>query len=171
MWVWVAAEFKRGSTAMGNEFEKLIDGVVVKKLKVIPDDRGRLMEVLRNDDTFFERFGQVYVTTAKPQVIKAWHYHKLQADNWVCLVGKARIGLYDPRENSPTFEWVNEFLATPEDPFLVKIPPFVYHGFKGADPHQDTMIMNIPTFPYNYTAPDEYRVDPFDPKIPFDWRK
>ena len=155
---------------MGNEFEKLIDGVVVKKLKVIPDDRGRLMEVLRNDDTFFERFGQVYVTTAKPQVIKAWHYHKLQADNWVCLVGKARIGLYDPRENSPTFEWVNEFLAAPEDPFLVKIPPFVLHGFKGAS-HPEAIVMNCPTEVYHYKNPDEFRVHPHENDIPYDWAR
>ena len=44
--------------------KKLIHGVQVKPLKVIPDERGRLMEVLRSDDPLFERFGQVYVTTA-----------------------------------------------------------------------------------------------------------
>ena len=156
---------------MSSDSGKLIDGIQIKVLKVIPDDRGRLMEILRVDDPIFERFGQVYVTTAKPHVVKAWHYHKLQADHWVCLAGKARVGLYDARDGSRTRGWVNEFLMTPEDPFLIKIPPYVYHGFKGADPEQETMVMNLPTFPYNYTAPDEYRADPYDPKIPFDWRK
>lgn len=144
---------------------------MLKFLKVIPDDRGRLMEVLRADEEIFERFGQVYVTTAHPGVIKAWHYHKLQADHWVCLAGKARIGLYDPREGSPTKGMASEFVMAPEEPFLIKIPPYVYHGFKGADPKGDTMIMNIPTYPYNYATPDEYRVDPFDPSIPFDWKR
>ena len=150
---------------------RLIDGVQIKLLKVIPDDRGRLMEILRVDDPIFEKFGQVYVTTAKPGVVKAWHYHKLQADHWVCLVGRARVGLYDARENSPTFRMVNEFLMTPEEPFLLKIPTYVYHGFKGMDPARDTMVMNVPTVPYNYQTPDEYRVDPYEPSIPFDWRK
>ncbi len=151
--------------------QALIAGVQVKPLKVIPDDRGRLMEILRTDDALFERFGQVYVTTAKPGVVKAWHYHKLQADHWVCLVGKARVGLYDIRKDSPTFGWTNEWILTPGDPFLVKIPIGVYHGFKGADPDRESMIMNIPTFPYNYETPDEYRADPYDASIPFDWRK
>ena len=147
----------------------LISGGQVKTLKVIPDERGRLMEILRADDSLFERFGQVYVTTAKPGVIKAWHYHKLQADHWVCLAGKARVGLYDIRRDSPTMGQVNEYLMTPEDPFLIKNPVGVYHGFKGLSLDREPMIMNIPTVPYNYQTPDEYRADPFDPAIPFDW--
>ena len=129
------------------------------------------MEILRADDAVFDRFGQVYVTTAKPNVVKAWHYHKLQADHWVCLIGKARVGLYDPRPDSPTYQAVNEFLMTPEEPFLLKIPILVYHGFKGAAPDRETMIMNIPTVAYNYAQPDEYRMDPYESMIPFDWRR
>lgn len=149
----------------------LIEGVQVKPLKVIPDERGRLMEILRCDDKIFERFGQVYVTTAKFGVVKAWHYHKLQADHWVCLVGKARVGLYDARVSSPTQGLTNEFVMSPEEPYLLKIPVGVYHGFKGVDPRGESMIMNVPTVPYNYTSPDEYRADSFDPTIPFDWSK
>jgi dTDP-4-dehydrorhamnose 3,5-epimerase-like enzyme len=33
----------------------MIDGVKIKRLKVIPDERGRLMEILRSDDE--ERLG------------------------------------------------------------------------------------------------------------------
>lgn len=150
--------------------QRIIEGVRIKPLKVIPDERGRLMEILRADDPLFEKFGQVYVTTAKNKVVKAWHYHKLQADHWVCLMGRARVGLYDARQGSPTRGQVNEFLMTPGDPFLIKIPVGVYHGFKGAAPEGETMIMNIPTVPYNYGTPDEYRADPYDPAIPFDWK-
>ena len=41
----------------------MIEGVQVKKLRVIPDERGRLMEILRADDDIFLGFGQVYLTT------------------------------------------------------------------------------------------------------------
>ena len=54
----------------------MIHGVEIKQLRVIPDERGRLMEVLRCDDNIFNKFGQVYVTTAQPGVVKGWHYHK-----------------------------------------------------------------------------------------------
>ena len=53
----------------------MIYGVIIKKLKVIADERGRLMEILRADDNFFQNFGQVYTTTAYPGVVKGWHYH------------------------------------------------------------------------------------------------
>jgi dTDP-4-dehydrorhamnose 3,5-epimerase len=43
---------------------------------MIADERGRLMEIMRCDDNFFEKFGQVYMTTAYPGVVKGWHYHK-----------------------------------------------------------------------------------------------
>ena len=48
----------------------MIKGVVVKQLRVIPDERGSLMEILRFDDELFEKFGQVYMTTTYPGVVK-----------------------------------------------------------------------------------------------------
>ncbi len=55
----------------------MIHGVRVKQLKMIPDERGRLMEILRCDDGEFIKFGQLYMTTAYPGVVKGWHYHKV----------------------------------------------------------------------------------------------
>ncbi len=55
---------------------KQIQGVKIKHLRIIPDERGWLMEILRCDDDIFQQFGQVYCTTAYPGVVKAWHYHK-----------------------------------------------------------------------------------------------
>jgi dTDP-4-dehydrorhamnose 3,5-epimerase len=66
--------------------KKMIDGVMIKKLKVISDERGRLMEILRADDEMFQAFGQVYMTTAYPGVVKGWHYHKRQSDNMAVVI-------------------------------------------------------------------------------------
>ena len=41
---------------------------------MIADERGWLMELLRNDEEMFLKFGQVYVTAAYPGVVKAWHF-------------------------------------------------------------------------------------------------
>jgi len=69
----------------------MIQGVQIKQLKVIPDERGRLMEMLRADDKLLEKFGQVYMTTAYPGVVKAWHYHKKQWDHVVCVRGMMKV--------------------------------------------------------------------------------
>lgn len=148
----------------------MIVGVKIKKLKVIPDSRGRLMEILRCDEEIFEKFGQVYVTTAFPGIVKAWHYHKKQDDHFVCLMGKIKLALYDAREGSKTKGEINEFILSLDDPFMVKIPKMVYHGFKCiAD--SESMILNVPTMPYNPKEPDEFRLDAFENDIPYDWRK
>ncbi len=146
----------------------MIHGVRVKELKKIKDDRGWLMEILRKDDDIFINFGQFYITTAKPGVVKGWHYHKLQTDSFVCVRGKALVALYDARKNSSTYKEVNTFELSLDNPRVVQIPNFVYHGFKALG-DDEASIINCPTELYNYKTPDELRVDAYDNDIPFDW--
>ena len=146
----------------------MIDGVRIKNLKVIPDERGRLSEILRNDDAVYEKFGQVYVTTAYPGVVKGWHYHRVQSDNMAVVKGMMKIVLYDSRDNSPTKGEVNEFFAGVYNPILIHIPPLVYHGFKCIGT-EEAIVVNVPTEKYNYENPDEYRIDPHNNDIPYDW--
>lgn len=148
----------------------MIKGVNVKRLKLIPDERGRLMEILRRDDEIFKSFGQVYMTTARPGVVKAWHYHKKQDDNFTCVSGKMRLALYDARKGSPTYGEVNDFVIGLEDPMLVTIPKGVYHGFKCVS-DCEAIVINTPTKAYDRKNPDEYRLDLYDNDIPYDWRR
>lgn len=146
----------------------LIKDVVVKQLKVIPDDRGYLMEMMRKDWPEFMQFAQSYVTGCYPGVFKAWHYHKKQWDHFVCLWGMAKVVLYDAREESPTKGKINVFHIGQLNPTLLRIPPLVYHGFT-AEGGQTALIVNFPTELYNYQEPDEFRVPHNDPSIPYDW--
>jgi dTDP-4-dehydrorhamnose 3,5-epimerase len=148
----------------------MIDGVKVKKLRVIPDGRGRLMEILRGDDALFLKFGQVYMTTTYPGVVKAWHKHEKQADNIACVAGMIRMALYDGRPGSPTFKEINEFYLGVHNPSLVQVPPGVFHGWMGVSP-EEAVIINIPTEPYDRDHPDEQRLDPHRNDIPYDWTR
>jgi dTDP-4-dehydrorhamnose 3,5-epimerase len=148
---------------------RLIEGVKVRSLRPIHDERGWLMEVLRRDDTeFFEGFGQAYVTVCHPGVVKAWHAHARQTDHFCCLQGKAKVVLYDGREGSPTRGLTNEFFLGLGNPQLLKIPPLVQHGFRAVG-GEDAMILNIPTNTYDYKEPDELRRPFDDPEIGYDW--
>ncbi len=148
----------------------MIDGAKVKKLRAIPDERGRLMEVMRADDPEFIKFGQVYVTTAYPGVTKAWHYHKKQTDNFCCIKGMMKVVLYDDREGSPTMGEVNEFFMGEHNEILLQIPPFVWHGFKCIS-DTEAMVMNCSTEPYNAASPDEFRKPAHESDIPYDWAR
>lgn len=148
----------------------LIKGVLVKPLKYICDGRGRLMEIFRRDDPFFQQFGQVYLTTAYPGVVKAWHYHRIQTDHFAVLSGMARIVLYDYRENSSTKGKVQEYISGDYNPLLIRIPPMVIHGFQALGT-TETLLLNCPSEPYNREKPDEYRLPADDARIPYRWQE
>lgn len=147
-----------------------IDGVIIHPLKVIPDERGRLMEIVRADDPFFSGFGQVYLTTVYPGVVKAWHYHARQTDCFTCVKGMVKVALYDDREGSPTRGTVNEIYMGEHNACLVVVPPGVYHGWKCISESEAYMV-NVPSEPYNRSDPDEYRAEPHEGGIPYDWSR
>lgn len=148
----------------------MIEGVKVKNLRVIPDERGRVMEILRSDDELFIKFGQVYLSTTYPGVVKGWHMHKKQWDNVACIHGMIKLVIYDDREDSPTKGEINEFFIGVHNPKLVQIPPGLYHGWKCIS-QEEALVINIPTELYNYKEPDEYRLPPDTPEIPYNWAR
>lgn len=147
----------------------MITGVKTKKLRVIPDERGRLMEILRgDDDEFFEVFGQVYMTTTYPGVIKAWHLHKIQTDNIAAVKGMIKLVLADLREGSETNGHIQEFFIGDHNPMLVQVPKDVYHGWKCVS-EAEAIVINVPTKEYNYSEPDEHRLAYDTELIDYDW--
>jgi len=157
----------------------MIKGVMIKKLKVIPDERGRLMEIMRNDDLCFSNFGQVYMTSTLPGVVKGFHYHSKQTDQICCVYGMIKLVLYDVREKSETKDNLLEFFIGRDNPCLVTVPNMVLHGWKCIS-LEESLVVNIPTHTYDYKDPDELRVDPHDAdkqekilghSIPYNWSK
>ncbi len=146
----------------------LIQGVQVRPLKQIHDERGYLMEMLRTDWPEYERFAQSYITIAYPGIVKGWHYHKKQTDHFVVVNGTAKVVCYDPRDGSPTRGKVTELFAGERNPLLIKIPPLVIHGFKaiGGEP---VYVVNFPTELYDYAQPDEFRIPSNSKDIPYNW--
>ncbi len=146
----------------------MIQGVEIKNLKVITDNRGFLMEMLRCDDPIFEKFGQVYLSVCNPNIVKGWHYHKKQVDHFVIVKGNAKVVMYDLREGSPTKGEVQEVFMGENNPILLKIPTFVLHGMTPAD-NNPIYLVNCPTLPYEYKNPDEFRVDFKSKDVPYNW--
>ncbi|MGQ9706330.1 MAG: dTDP-4-dehydrorhamnose 3,5-epimerase family protein [bacterium] len=148
---------------------ELIEGVKIVPLRLLSDERGFLMEILRSDSEHYSKFGQVYITMAYPGVVKAWHYHKEQTDYFAVVVGMAKVALYDMRDGSKTKGIVNEFFFGERNPNLIIIPPMVAHGFKAIGT-RPAYVVNVPDRLYIYDKPDEFRIDPYDNDIPYYWR-
>ena len=148
----------------------MIEGVHKKDLQSIPDERGRVWEILRCDDELFKRFGQVYITTTYPGVVKAWHMHRKQTDNICCVQGMIKLVLYDPRKDSPTYQEINQFYLGIHSPMLIQVPADIYHGWMCIS-QEEAMVINIPTEPYNRDDPDEHRLPPHGDDIPYEWSR
>lgn len=148
----------------------MINGVTTKQLRFIPDERGRLMEILRADEEIFKKFGQVYLTTTYPGVVKAWHFHKKQDDFITCVHGMLKLVLFDGRDGSSTKGEVNEFFMGEYNPMAVVVPAMVYHGWKCIS-EEEAIVINVPTEVYDRTNPDEHRLDPHVNDIPYKWER
>ena len=145
----------------------MIEGVKIKKLKVIPDERGRLMEILRVSEAGIKP-EQVYMTTAFEGVVKdkdKFHMHKNQTDNMCCIKGKIKLILVDVRDSSKTKGEINEFEIGEENFCLVTIPKRILHAFKSLK--DEAFIINCIVPEYNKTNPDEFRVE----NKYYDWDK
>ena len=64
-----------------------IHDVRINALARIPDDRGAILHMLREDHEVFERFGEIYFSLVYPGVVKGWHIHKRMTLNYAVPVG------------------------------------------------------------------------------------
>ena len=135
----------------------LINGVVVTDLKLLVNERGRLLELQRCDDPTFPGFGQVYMTQSFNGVVKAWYRHKLQIDQIAAIIGLVKLVLYDDRENSTTKGCLQEVMMGELIPRLVVVPPMVWHGFKAVG-DTSAFLLHLNNRPYDFGLPDEDRI-------------
>jgi dTDP-4-dehydrorhamnose 3,5-epimerase len=143
-----------------------IHDVTVTPLRRIPDERGAVFHMLREDSPVFERFGEIYFSLVYPGVVKGWHVHSRMTLNYAVPVGMVKLVCYDDRPDSPTKGTVQELHVGELNFVLVTIPPLVWNGFKGEG-GAPALVANCATEPHD---PDEIeRVDPFDNDIPYEW--
>ncbi len=144
----------------------MIDGVVVKKLSIIPDERGAILHMMRSDDPIFKKFGEIYFSIVYPEVVKGWHLHKKMTLNYAVPVGMIKLVLYDNRRDSITNGEVMELFIGELNYQLVSIPPNVWNGFKGIG-NKAALVANCSTEPHD---PNEIeRLDPRNNAIPYNW--
>ena len=133
----------------------MLDGMKVKPIKRLPDERGFFCEVMRTD--WKELFGedtimQVNHSFTYPDVIRAWHRHlRGQVDYFLVLKGAIKICAFDDK----TFE-LNEVVSSGSDLQVVRVPGHYWHGFKAVG-NEPSMLVYFTTNLYDQADPDEER--------------
>ena len=145
-----------------------IDGVAVRPLRRIPDERGRILQMLRRDDPHFERFGEIYFSVVVPGAVKGWHRHTRMTLNYAVVTGLIKLVLYDARTHAPTRGTCMELFLGESHYALVTVPPGIWNGFKGVSP-TEAIVANCATEPHD--PAEIQRLDPFGTDIPYDWSR
>ena len=145
----------------------MIHDIKITPLKIISDDRGKVMHMLRKDSAIFDKFGEIYFSTIYHKSIKAWHLHKESTLNYTCVKGKVKLVLFDDRQESSSKGSTQEIILSPKDYNLVTVPNNIWNGFKGLD-KDESIIANCLDMPHNEN--EMVRIDPFDKTIKYNWK-
>ena len=145
----------------------MINGVIIKPLSRILDDRGKIMHIIKNTELEFKKFGEVYCSTVFPGIVKGWHLHKLMTLNYTVIKGKIKFVLFDPRKDSDTFGQINEYYLGEENYVRITVPPNIWNGFMGIG-IEEAFVINLTDIPHD--SNEIVRIDPFEKKlINYDW--
>lgn len=140
----------------------MINGVKIKSLKKIYDERGAIFHMFRRDDLNFDKFGEIYFSLVYPGVVKGWHLHTKMTLNYAVIQGMIKLVLFDDRNGSSTRGEIMEIFTGEDNYSLITIPPKVWNGFKGIGT-KSAIVANCSTLPHD---PKEIiRMDPLNNKI------
>lgn len=136
---------------------QLIDGIVMRSLKVNKDETGLLVETLRADwqDVYGNDrdFAMQYYSVTNPGVARdetVWHYHPSgQEDRFLVVSGAIVTAVADNRDGSPTKGVLNLFhMVSDTDPYMLLIPKKTLHGFLVVS-KTPGILLNFPTRLYD----------------------
>jgi len=144
--------------------ESRIKGVVIRPLTRHGDIRGGFTETYRTEWFAGPPMVQGNRSDSAAGTIRGLHFHREQADYWLCLRGRLLVCLHDLRQSSPTHGVTQGVVLTDETNAGIYIPPGVAHGFGALDDVTLTYLVDR-----YYDASDEFGVRWDDPQIGFEW--
>lgn len=153
--------------ASGERLAKIPQGVTFRPAITHVDARGSVCEMYdprwrwHPDPLVF-----VYMFTLKPGMAKGWGLHKKHEDRYFVLIGEMEVVMYDTRPDSPTNGLVASVVLSELDRRLMNIPAGIWHANVNIGT-RDTVVVNLPTQPYEHADPDKYRLPLDTDKIPY----
>lgn len=144
----------------------MINDVIIKPLKIISDERGSVMHMMKKDFDFYREFGEVYFSTINPGFIKGWKKHLRMTQHYTVPVGNIKLVLYDGRDKSDTAGRVQEIRMGKENYCLVRIPAGVWYSFR-AEGKEQAMVANCTDIPHDPS--ESISIDLDNEVIPYKW--
>ncbi len=144
-----------------------IQGVQVVPLRVITDERGAVLPMLRVDSPYFDRFGEIYFSEVNPGVVKGWKRHQLNTQRFAVPVGRIKLVVFDGRDGSPTVGSLQTFiLGRPAEYKLIILPAMLWYGFQCISP-APAILANCADLPHDPTESEQIGLD--EGGIDYEW--
>lgn len=144
--------------------ESRIDGVVVRALVRHGDARGGFTETYRQEWFGGPPMVQGNRSDSAAGTIRGLHFHRRQADYWVCMRGTLLACIFDARPGSPTEGVTQGIVLGGNTDTGIYIPPGVAHGFAALEDATLTYLVDS-----YYDGDDEFGVRWDDPDVGMDW--
>ena len=143
-----------------------IEGVVVTKLKTIPDERGCIYHGVKASEVSYP-IAEVYFKKLYPDVINGWHVHETMTLSYVTIIGVTKLVLIDLRQACATCQNYIEFFCGEGNHCRVQIPPGVANASQCVS-NNFSLFANTPDREHDPTLKYK-RIDPTDGPIPYKW--
>ena len=144
-----------------------VDGVVISPLKIITDERGSVLHMLKSTESLFDKFGEVYFSEILSGAVKAWKKNKKLSQNLTVPVGMINLAIYDDRRNSRTRgNFFDCLLGRPDHYYLIHIPPLLWYGFQGLG-NTPSLVANCTNL--SHDPSESEKMHPESEFIPYNW--
>ena len=124
-------------------------------MKPIPkhsDDRGFLIEFLREDENILNFKGQVYASTISPGDIRGNHYHNEKTEIFCVIKGKLKV-LIQQIDSNKIDEYILDSNKNELDRILV--PPRYAHAFINIG-NEEAILLAYGDKVHNHNNPDQH---------------
>tara|TARA_B100001778_G_C18486881_1_gene583111 strand:+ start:209 stop:646 length:438 start_codon:yes stop_codon:yes gene_type:complete len=126
----------------------MLSGMIKTNLNIIEAEAGSVYHGIKNTDSSFKKFGEVYFSSVKKDKIKAWKLHQEMTLNLFVPVGSVLFYFIDDRENSATFNQRFKIILSQNPYFRLTVPPNLWFGFRGVSSGLN-LICNVSDLPHD----------------------
>jgi len=139
-----------------------IDQILVTPLKKITVSGGDVFHGLKNTDSGFDGFGELYFSWIHFNQIKAWKRHTTMTMNLIVPDGKVQFAFFES-EDAPQIKY---HTIGVDSYSRLTIPPGIWFGFRGLA-EQQSLIVNLANILHDPGEVDRLPEN----AIYFDWEK
>ena len=121
------------------------------------DERGWLAEIIKAKDLPSPEFGQFFITTAKPGIVKGNHYHTRKHEYFCVMRGKAILTLEELDKKSKKVMKSEDVELDSERLQLVEILPWTNHLIKNTGDSEMWLLVYV-SEEFDAKDPDTFRL-------------